>query len=113
MAVPTSRTEQLAKASKDLMLRIWYKVRGTKIMVTTSSPNPYISLNPQRTPQNFEYILTYDEGIKEFNKLQIGKEYQFIDHVTGEWKKQIYQPPNEQETMAKMMHGIRFGWIKP
>lgn len=63
--------------------------------------------------KDFDYKLSYEEGVDKFNKLQIGKEYELLDLVTGEWKKQIYQPPNEQETTDKMMHGIRYGWIRP
>lgn len=64
-------------------------------------------------PNNFDYVFSYQEGIERFSKLQIGKEYELLDLVTNEWKKQTYQPPNEQESFEKMMHGIRYDWIRP
>lgn len=70
-------------------------------------------VKPAVMPSNFDYVFSYEEGIERFNKLQVGKEYELLDLVTGEWKKQTYQPPNEQETFEKMMHGIRYDWIRP
>lgn len=62
---------------------------------------------------HFNYVLSYEEGIRQLNKLRVGEEYELLDLVSSEWKKQIYLPPNEQETFEKMLHGIRYGWIKP
>lgn len=61
---------------------------------------------------NFEYEITQEEAIDIFNKLQVCKEYEVLDLITGEWNKQTYQPQNEQETYEKMIHGIRYGWIR-
>lgn len=62
--------------------------------------------------KKIDYKLSHEEGVEIFNQLQVGKEYEVLDLVTGEWKKQIYQPPNEQEAYEKMIHGIRYGWIR-
>ena len=82
-----------------------------KIIGTLFGYNKKISTNSQKNITNFDYILSKEEGIVEFNKLQIGKEYDLLNHVTGKYVKQTYQPPNEQETFEKLMHWIRYGWI--
>jgi hypothetical protein len=95
------------------LLRLLFGKKEIKKEKVLINEKDFVSLNPQNDYKRFDYILTYEEGIIEFNKLQIGKEYELLNLVTKEWKKQKYMPPNEQETFEKMMHGIRYGWIKP
>lgn len=101
------------------MKKLWkwlFRTRNKQLDIPVVMPSVSQGKSPfnkQMGKPNFEYVYTYEEAIELFNKLQVGKEYGLVDHVTGEWKKQTYQPPNEQETFEKMMHGIRYDWIRP
>lgn len=68
--------------------------------------------NEESKNAKFKYEISLEEAIVVFNKLQVGKEYEVLDLVSGKWKKQTYSPPNEQETFEKMIHGIRYNWIR-
>lgn len=83
-----------------------------KVYEIITKQSVYAPANLKNENIKFDYKLSHEEGVEIFNQLQVGKEYEVLDLVNGEWKKQIYQPPNEQETYEKMIHGIRYGWIR-